>query len=192
MSRTGVPRQHIYIALYKPRGYLADFPDALGRPTVQDLVPIDEGIFPVGRLDLRSEGLMLLTSDGKLAHRLIHPRYGHEREYLVLVQGVPSDEALRRWRRGVELKGRLTAPAQVEIIRQEGPNTWLRVIVKEGRKRQLRKVAASLGHPVLRLIRIRIGPVRLGNLKPGQWRHLSKEEIRQLRRITGLSERSGR
>ena len=184
--------KEVYIALYKPRGYLSDFPDELGRPTVLDLLPpsLREGLIPVGRLDIRSEGLVLLVSDGKLAHRLTHPRYGHTREYRVLVQGHPSEQVLDRWRQGVVLKGRLTLPAQVEIIEPEGSNTWLRVVMREGRKRQIRRVAALLGHPVLRLIRTRIGPIELRDLKPGEWRHLGEDEIRTLRSLVQKGRRN--
>lgn len=178
-----LPRAFTYIALHKPPGVLSDEGDGSGRrPTVLDLVKHPGRLFPVGRLDLRSEGLVLLTDDGDLALRLTHPRFGHEKEYHVLVEGRPSEETLERWRRGVELDGELTAPAEVQVLRTEGERTWLRVVLREGRKRQIRRVAAQLGHPVVRLIRVRIGPVRLGDLPPGKWRHLTPAEVRALRR----------
>jgi cytidylate kinase len=138
-------------------------------------------LFSVGRLDKDATGLLLLTNDGDLAQRLTHPRYEHEKEYRVLVSGQPGAETLSRWQRGVELNGETTAPARVEPDGREGGDTWLRVILREGRKRQIKRVAKLLGHPVLRLIRVRIGPIRLGALKPGQWRRLAEEEIRALR-----------
>lgn len=178
-----LPRTFTYIALHKPPGVLSDEGDGSGRrPTVLDLVRHPAHLFPVGRLDLRSEGLILLTDDGDLALRLTHPRFGHEKEYHVLVEGRPAEKTLAQWRRGVELDGEMTAPAEVEVLRTEGERTWLRVVLREGRKRQIRRVAARLGHPVVRLIRVRIGPVRLGDLPPGKWRHLTPAEVRALKR----------
>ena len=175
-------REYTYIALHKPRGVLSDEGDGTGRlPTVRDLVDLPGHLFPVGRLDLRSEGLILLTDDGDLAFRLTHPRFGHEKEYHVLVEGRPSEETLRKWRRGVFLDGRRTARADVEVLRREEGRTWLRVVLREGRKRQIRRVAAMLGHPVHRLIRVRVGPVWLGNLPPGRWRRLTPAEVQALK-----------
>jgi len=171
-----------YVALHKPRGVLSDEGDGSGRlSTVLDLVPLSDRLFPVGRLDLRSEGLILLTNDGDLAYRLTHPRFAHEKEYHVLVEGEPDEATLSKWRRGVFLDGRLTAPADVSILRREEGYTWLRVVLREGRKRQIRRVGAMLGHPVHRVIRVRIGPLRLGSLKPGQWRALTGVEVKALR-----------
>jgi len=179
-------RQHTTIMLHKPRGVLSDEGD--GRPdappTARGLVDLPGHLFVVGRLDLNSEGLLLLTDDGELAHRLTHPRYEHPKEYEVLVEGQPDERALESWRRGVFLDGRTTAPAEVSILRQEAGRTWLRVVLREGRKRQVRRVAAMLGFPVLRLIRVRIGPLRLGDLPPGRWRRLSEAELAALRAET--------
>ena len=170
-----------YIALYKPRGVLSDKgeEDESG-PAARDLVQVPGRLFPVGRLDRLSEGLLLLTDDGELAHRLTHPRFEHEKEYHVQVEGCPDETALEKWRGGVFLDGSRTAPAQVEVLRQQKEETWLRVVLREGRKRQIRRVGAMLGHPVRRLIRVRIGAVELGPLKPGQWRHLTAQEIKAL------------
>jgi len=171
----------VYIILNKPSGYLSG-PDATANhPTALDLVRVRERLYAVGRLDLRSEGLLLLTNDGELAYWLTHPRFGHEKEYLVWVEGVPDDATLARWRKGVELDGRLTAPARVTIKRIESGGAWLQVVLREGRKRQIRRVAASLGHPVRRLIRIRLGNLRLDGLAPGQWRYLTRAEVAALR-----------
>lgn len=189
--RIGV--SNIYVALHKPRGVLSDEGDGSGRlSTVRDLVSLSGHLFPVGRLDLRSEGLILLTNDGELGHLLTHPRYEHAKEYHVYVAGYPNDETLRRWRRGVFLDGQWTAPAEVSILRGEKNYTWLRVVLREGRKRQIRRVGAMLGHPVHRLIRVRIGPLRLGNLKPGQWRRLTNAEIKSLRSVAQKSKGSKR
>lgn len=186
ITMDGVPVQvkhrHTYIALHKPRGVLSDEGDGSGRLlTVHDLVAVPGHLFPVGRLDLRSEGLILLTDDGDLTYRLTHPRFGHEKEYHALVEGEPDEATLKKWRRGVFLEGRRTAPARVTVIEQDKGSTWLRVVLREGRKRQIRRVAAMLGHPVHRLIRVRIGPLRLGGLQPRQWRRLTDAEVKTLR-----------
>ncbi len=187
--QTDSPR--IYVALHKPRGVLSDEGDGSGRlSTVRDLVPFQGHLYPVGRLDLRSEGLILLTNDGELNHLLTHPRYEHAKEYHVYVAGCPSNETLKQWRRGVFLDGRRTAPADVSILRREQDHTWLRVVLREGRKRQIRRVAAMLGHPVHRLIRVRIGPLQLGELKPGQWRTLTDAEVKALQSAARKSRRS--
>lgn len=183
----------IYIALYKPRGVISSLEDELeeGRTTVRDLINLaPEGmdathIYPVGRLDRPSEGLILMTNDGALAHRLTHPRYGHEKVYEVTVEGRIADRVLEQWRRGVMLDGRITAPAPIEVLERGPDETRLRIILREGRKRQIRRVAASLGHPVRRLLRERIGPLALGDLRPGQWRHLTAAEVRQLQQAAG-------
>jgi pseudouridine synthase len=177
-----VKRRHTYVALHKPRGVLSDRGDDSGRfTTVLDLVSLPGRLFPAGRLDLWSEGLILLTDDGDLTHKLTHPRYEHAKEYHVYLRDHPDDRTLERWRRGVFLDGRKTAPAEVSVIRRERDYTCLRVVLREGRKRQVRRVAAMLGHTVHRLIRVRIGPLRLGDLKPGQWRRLTDAEVESLR-----------
>ncbi|MDY7075371.1 MAG: pseudouridine synthase [Chloroflexota bacterium] len=171
-----------YVVLHKPRGVLSDEGDGSGRvSTVRDLVSLPGRLFPVGRLDLRSEGLILLTDDGDLTYRLTHPRFGHEKEYRVLVEGRPDEATLKKWRHGVFLDGQRTTPAEVTVVRREKGDTWLRVVLREGRKRQIRRVAAMLGHPVYRVVRVRIGPLRLGELKPGKWRRLTGAEVKALR-----------
>ncbi|MBL7066025.1 MAG: rRNA pseudouridine synthase [Anaerolineae bacterium] len=186
-------RPRTYVALHKPRGVLSDEGDGSGRlSTARDLVSLPGRLFPVGRLDLRSEGLILLTDDGDLAYHLTHPRFGHEKEYRALVEGEPDAATLRKWRRGVFLDGKRTAPAGVTVARQEKGTTWLRVILREGRKRQIRRVAAMLGHPVHRLIRVRIGSLRLGDLRPGQWRRLTGAEVKALRSAAQKSPQKSR
>jgi len=176
----------IYIALNKPRGVISSLEDEMeaGRTTVRDLIAIEGKyhIYPVGRLDMPSEGLMLMTNDGELAHRLTHPRYGHEKVYDVTVEGNISEDALDQWRRGVVLDGRITAPAPIEVVERTSQTTRLRIILREGRKRQIRRIAAALGHPVQRLIRERIGPLALDGLPTGQWRYLTEREISELKR----------
>ncbi|MCS6907744.1 MAG: pseudouridine synthase [Anaerolineales bacterium] len=172
----------IYIALNKPRGVVSAAYSPEGRKTVCDLVDIDTRLFPVGRLDIESEGLILLTNDGELANRISHPRYGHEKEYRVFVAKRPDEEQLKAWRRGIVLSdGYRTQPAEVWLETTTPKGAWLGVILREGRKRQIREMGALTGLPVLRIIRVRIGAVRLGNLKPGQWRYLTPQEVEKLR-----------
>ena len=152
------------------------------RHTVRDLVPVPGRLYPVGRLDVDSEGLVLLTNDGELANKITHPRYGHEKEYQVLIAQRPDDAQIQTWRRGVVLEdGYRTAPAVVNFIRTHGKGAWLRIVMREGRKRQIREVGVRLGLPVVRIIRTRIGTLQLGSLKPRQWRHLTQREINDLR-----------
>lgn len=172
----------VYVALYKPRGVLSTVTSPEQRQTIRDLVDIPERIYPVGRLDVDSEGLVLLTNDGALSNRLTHPRYGHEKEYKVLVASRPDEGQLETWRRGVVLEdGYRTAPAEVRVESSYGKGAWLRVILREGRKRQIREVGRRLGLPVVSILRIRIGPLRLGNLKPGEWRFLTEAEVAALK-----------
>lgn len=179
-----LPQSLIYIALHKPRGVLSDEQPNDPRPTVRDLVPVPGHLYAVGRLDLNSEGLILLTNDGNLANRLTHPRYAHEKEYRVLVARYPDEEQLEIWRRGVVLEdGHRTAPAQVSVLDKFGKGAWLRVVMHEGRKRQIREIGAQIGLPVVRIIRVRIANIHLGNLKPRQWRTLTEAEAADLKRL---------
>jgi 23S rRNA pseudouridine2605 synthase len=137
----------------------------------------------VGRLDFDSEGLILLTNDGDIANRLTHPRYGHEKEYNVLVARQPDENQLNTWRRGVVLEdGYKTQPAKVRFLSSSGKGAWLKVILNEGRKRQIREMGQQTGLPVVRIIRVRIGPIQLGNLAPREWRHLTEKEVAELKR----------
>jgi 23S rRNA pseudouridine2605 synthase len=206
-KRVTAEDEQVYIALNKPAGYISD----RGIPSEKsalDLVKTPQRLFAVGRLDKDATGLLLLTNDGETSFRLTHPRFEHEKEYRVLVEGRPNEATLQRWREGIDLNGELTAPAQVEIVEKtsgvsrqtsrvsgdstvtaepaktrevsdEG-GTWLRVILHEGRKRQIKRVAKSLGHPVNELARVRIGTLMLGNLQPGEWRRLTAREIAEL------------
>jgi 23S rRNA pseudouridine2605 synthase len=172
----------VYIALYKPRGVLSAASSPDSRQTVRDLVPESGRLYPVGRLDFDSEGLILLTNDGELTNQLTHPRYGHEKEYRVLVARHPDEEQLATWRRGVVLEdGYRTQPAQVRVESMAGKGAWLRVIMREGRKRQIREIGTRLGLPVVKIIRIRIGSLLLGNLKPREWRQLTAQEVAGLK-----------
>lgn len=171
-----------YIALYKPRNVLSAAEGQDDRRTVRDLVPVEGHLYPVGRLDFDSEGLILMTNDGELTNKLTHPRYGHEKEYRVLLARRPDDEQLDTWRRGVVLpEGDKTQPADVKFQSTSGKGAWIRIIMGEGKKRQIREVGKLLGLPVVRIIRTRIGTLRLGDLKPRQWRYLTEEEVRELK-----------
>jgi len=174
----------LYIALHKPRKVLSTVEQEPGdnRNTVRELIPLEGHLYPVGRLDFESEGLVLMTNDGELTNRLTHPRYGHQKEYRVLLARRPDEAQLATWRRGVVLEdGYKTAPAEVWFESTSGKGAWVRVVMGEGRKRQIREIGMLLGLPVVRIIRVRIGTLRLGNLKTGQWRHLTTEEVALLR-----------
>lgn len=182
-----------YIVLHKPRGYVTTRNDPQGRRTVMDLLHgVRESVYPVGRLDYDSEGLLLLTSDGDLAARLTHPRHGIERVYEAVVAGTPDARALDALRRGVVIEGRPTSPAEVRagepIHRGRQPTTLLTLTLREGRNRQVRKMCAAVGHPVRRLTRVRLGPIRLADLPPGRWRDLTPREIAALK-ASGATER---
>ncbi|MGD8399298.1 MAG: pseudouridine synthase [Anaerolineae bacterium] len=180
-----------YLLLNKPYGVLCAFTDPEGRPTLADYVDVP-GVYPAGRLDLDSEGLVMLTDDGWLIHRLSHPRYHQPKIYLVQVERVPGADALAALRQGVVVKGRRTAPAGVERLseppdlapratpvrkRKHVPTAWLRLTLTEGRKRQVRHMTAAAGHPTLRLVRVGIGPLSLSDLEPGEWRPVTLGQI---------------
>jgi 23S rRNA pseudouridine2605 synthase len=172
-----------YIAVYKPRGIISAAKSPEGRRTVRDLVDDSGRLYPVGRLDADSEGLILLTNDGELTNKLTHPRYGHQKEYKVLVAVHPEEEQLATWRRGVVLEdGYKTAPATVRLESFKGKGAWLRVIMGEGRKRQIREIGFRIGLPVVKIIRVRIDTLKLGSLKPGQSRTLTNKEIDSLKK----------
>lgn len=166
----------VYYVLNKPAGVLTTASDPEGRQTVVSLVPDHPRVFPVGRLDAATEGLLLLTNDGELAHHLTHPRFGVDKEYLVQVQGRPSPAAVRRLREGVELDDGRTAPARVAAVAPD----LLRIVIHEGRNRQVRRMCDAVGHPVRRLVRTRIGPLTDRRLAPGAWRSLTSAEVRRL------------
>jgi 23S rRNA pseudouridine2605 synthase len=178
--------EFIYVALHKPRNVLSTVTAEPGdnRQTVRDLLDLPERLYPVGRLDFDSEGLVLMTNDGELANCLTHPRYGHQKEYRVLLARRPDDRQLDTWARGIVLEdGHHTAPAQVRFESTAGKGAWVRVIMGEGRKRQIREIGFLLGLPVVRILRVRIGSLVLGNLKPRQWRYLTTQEIADLRKL---------
>jgi 23S rRNA pseudouridine2457 synthase len=183
-----------YLIFFKPYDVLTQFTDEAGRATLKDFIDAP-GVYPVGRLDRDSEGLLLLTDDGPLAHRLSDPRFAHPRTYWVQVEGIPNEPALQRLRDGVMIQGQLTRPALVEIL--EGPNlpersvpirvrkaiptSWLQITLTEGRNRQVRRMTAAVGFPTLRLVRVAIGQFWLDDLAPGYWRDLTKAELALLK-----------
>jgi len=183
----GVKPGLVHYIVNKPFGVVTTAKDPQGRPTVMDLVPSEPRVFPVGRLDRDTGGLLILTNDGELANRLMHPRHGVDKEYLVEVeQGAVAPGGLRQLREGIELEDGLTAPAKVS---QPDPGV-LRITIHEGRNRQVRRMCDAIGHPVKRLVRTRIGPLSDRNLAPGEWRELTLEERNQLIAAVGLAART--
>lgn len=175
--------RHRYILLNKPRGYVTTRSDPQRRPTVMDLIGAREYVYPVGRLDYESEGLLILTNDGELAARLTHPRHGIARVYEARVLGVPDVRDVERLSRGIILDGRRTAPATIERLphRRDDREAVLRITLHEGRNRQVRRMCEAIGHPVSHLRRVAIGPIRDARLRVGEWRELTKSEVRSLK-----------
>jgi 23S rRNA pseudouridine2605 synthase len=181
--------QHRYLACNKPVGVLVTAHDPGGRPTVFELLPEEERerrLFAVGRLDLNSSGLLLITDDGDLAYRLTHPRYKVPKEYVVMVAGHLAERDLRQLRQGIELEDGRTQPAQVELLATNQTRSRLRIVINEGRKRQVRRMLKAVGHPVGELTRTGFGPIHLGRLNPGGYRSLRASELRALRIEVGL------
>lgn len=183
------PPRRRYILLYKPRGFITSRSDPQRRPTIVDLLTkggVREYVYPVGRLDYESEGLLLVTSDGDLAAKLTHPSHGVAREYEARVKGIPDGRTLERLSKGVLLDGRRTSPAEVELVKvvetTGTPQSVVSVTIYEGRNRQVRRMCEAVGHPVIRLRRVRIGPITDPNIRPGEFRDLSSKEIAALKR----------
>lgn len=182
------PFSRVYYLFYKPKGYLTTLYDPHGRPTIaQFLRSLPERVFPVGRLDAATEGLLLLTNDGELAHRLLHPRYGLKRRYEATVKGHPSEKKISQvLKRGVVVEGKRVFPKSIRLLRRGPRHSTYEIVLGEGRKREVRKIFASLGHPVLHLRRTAFGPLNLKGLRPGEIRPLSPKEIKALRQAVGL------
>lgn len=180
------PTTPLYFLLHKPVGVVSTLKDPQGRPTVRDLLrEVRERVFPVGRLDYDSAGLLLLTSDGELTERLLHPRYQIPRTYHAKITGLPTPKALKALRNGVRLDdGTVTSPATVQVLRSNGRKTWMEVTLREGRNREVRRMCEAVGYRVEKLVRVRFGPLFLDDLRVGAYRPLSQAEIRALQRTT--------
>lgn len=179
--------ERVTVALFKPRGCVSTLHDPQGRLTVTDMLDdLSVRVYPVGRLDYDSDGLLLLTNDGELAHRLQHPRYKVAKTYLVKVRGRPDEGDLARLQQGVDLEDGPTAPAELNVVGEGETTTWLSLSLREGRKHQVKRMCAAVGHPVLKLRRTQVGPIDLGTLRPAESRLLKSREVRALRREVGL------
>jgi pseudouridine synthase len=177
----------IYLMLNKPKGYLVTLKDAFGRPTVMSLLSnLKVRVFPVGRLDYNSEGLLLLTNDGELTFRLTHPRYNIKKTYLVKVKGEPDSAKLSKLKKGVFLDGKKTAPAKVTLLESNPKRSLLRIEIHEGRKREVRRMLELIGHRVLKLVRVDFAGLKIGKLKSGTWRFLRQQEIKKLKEQINL------
>jgi 23S rRNA pseudouridine2605 synthase len=178
-----------YLVLHKPKNVITTLDPEETRPTVRDfLAGVRERVYPVGRLDFDSEGLLLLTNDGELAHAVMHPSGKMPKTYRVKIKGVLEEKDFEKLRRGVRLDDGLTAPAEVRPLEALKQNSWIEITIYEGRKRQIRRMLQAVGHPVIRLIRTRIDGLSLGSLAPGEMRHLSNNELKRLKYSAGLSE----
>lgn len=171
----------VYIMLNKPSGYVTTVKDQFGRPTVIDLLKgVRERVFPVGRLDYETTGLLILTNDGDFAYKMTHPKHKIEKTYLATVAGIPTDEEISRFERGLKIEDYITAPAKLKIITKKERTCVVEVTIHEGRNRQVRKMCEAIGHPVLSLKRISLGKLTLGNLAEGNWRELTQDEVKSL------------
>jgi 23S rRNA pseudouridine2605 synthase len=180
-KRAKLEEKKVYVLLNKPAGYVTTAKDQFGRRTVLDLLAdIRERIYPVGRLDYDTSGLILLTNDGDFTYRLTHPRHEVNKIYTAEVEGIPTPEELNRFSKGLQIEDYTTAPAKIRILMQQNGNAELEVRIHEGKNRQVRKMCDAIGHPVIKLKRVAIGKVHLGELSEGQWRHLTENEIRAL------------
>lgn len=181
------PEPKVYFIFYKPRNVVTTLSDPAGRPCISDyLKEIKYKVFPVGRLDFDSEGLLILTNDGELTNKILHPSEKIPKTYLVKVKGLPDESKLNKIRKGFDYGEGITAPAIIKKIRNTEANTWFEVTIHEGKKRQIRRMFESIKHPVLKLKRIRIDGIKLKNLKPGELRPMSQEELKRLKNSVGL------
>jgi 23S rRNA pseudouridine2605 synthase len=167
----------VYIALHKPDGYISDLKDPRGRKLARDLIKHDLRLFPVGRLDYHSEGLMIFTNDGDFAHEVMHPRHNVTKEYLVKFKGILDKDTVARMKRGIIIDGEAYRAESVRLAKRSPANVWYSIVVNEGKNRMIRKMGDALGHPVLKLIRVRIGKLPLAGLKPGEYHHVEKSDI---------------
>lgn len=175
--------QLVYILLNKPVGYVTTVQDQFNRSKVTDLVQIPQRIFPVGRLDYHTAGLLLLTNDGDLTYRLTHPKFKVEKVYQALIQGTPDEASLAAFRRGLKIEDYVTAPAKIQIVKRDGGNALVQITIHEGRNRQVRKMCDAIGHPVITLERVQMGRITIQGLKRGEWRHLTPQELEYLKKL---------
>ena len=176
---------HEYLVLYKPVGYVTTLKDEFGRPTVRDLLAdVKVRVYPVGRLDMDTSGVLLLTNNGELANRLTHPSFGVEKEYLARVRDLPDAQALATLAKGVKLDDGMTSPATVRLVKGGRPTSIVSLIIKEGKNRQVRRMLETVGHPVVSLKRVRFGPLTLADMQEGSWRKLTVREVAQLKKGT--------
>lgn len=182
-----VAEQHVYIVLHKPRGVVATMSDPEGRPTVRDiLAPVGARVYPVGRLDFATSGVLLATNDGDFAEGLLHPKKAVPKTYVVKVNGKMTAEHMDQWRAGVRLEDGVTAPAEAKTLRFEGDKTWFELTIKEGRNQQIRRMGEATGFTVMRLARLSFAQISAERLRPGQWRHMTREELVQLKKTYGV------
>ncbi len=182
-----IPPEFTYVMLNKPAGHVVTLSDPQGRPTAADLVrDVGRRLIPIGRLDAPTEGLIIFTDDGGLAHRVAHPSFELDKVYEVLARGVLGEDDIRSLEQGILLDGRATSPASVELLSTRSNTTRALITIHEGRKRQVRRMFEAVGHPVRNLKRVRIGPLELGSLRPGRWRHMTEEEVDALFEAVGL------
>ncbi|MBR1735807.1 MAG: rRNA pseudouridine synthase [Firmicutes bacterium] len=181
-KKVTMEEKNVYILLNKPVGYVTTAKDQFGRKTVLDLIDgVSERVYPVGRLDYDTEGLLLLTNDGELTYKLTHPKHRIEKTYIAHIEGVPSEDEMKRFCGGLKIEDYVTSRAEIEIIRKKGKESVVKIVIGEGRNRQVRKMCACIGHEVKKLKRIKEGNIELGDVKCGQWRFLSDEEIASLK-----------
>ncbi|AOY77251.1 pseudouridine synthase [Clostridium formicaceticum] len=182
-KKVNIKEAYVYVLLNKPTGYITTASDQFNRKKVIDLVNLPYRLFPVGRLDYNTSGLLLLTNDGELTFKLTHPKFKVEKTYIARVEGKPSQEEQRAFERGLRIEDYVTSPAKLKIIKEEHQNSILEIKIREGKNRQVRKMCAAIGHPVVSLKRIAVGKIKLGKLPSGEWRYLTTEELQYLKNI---------
>ncbi|MCX7904103.1 MAG: rRNA pseudouridine synthase [Caloramator sp.] len=173
----------VYIMLNKPVGYVTTVKDEKGRRTVLDLIDVKERIYPVGRLDYDTSGLLILTNDGDFAYKLMHPSKEVDKVYIAEVEGIPTEKELDMFRNGLKIEDYITSKAEIEILKIKDKNAIVKIVIHEGRNRQVRKMCEKIGHKVIKLKRVQIGKIKLGSLEIGKWRYLKKEEIEWVKRL---------
>ena len=181
-----IKQDFIYIMLHKPEGYVTTVKDQFQRPTVMDLLNISERVYPIGRLDYDTSGLLLLTNDGDLTYRLTHPKHNIEKTYEAKLFGTPSEQDIIQFQKGIVIDGKITRPAKLEVIQKNTKYTIVRIVIQEGRNRQVRKMCAAIQHPVAQLKRIGTGTLFLNDLQKGKYRYLTQKEIEALKKLSAV------